>query len=144
MKKRLAALAVALVFLTAVALLVLWPAGAASVAATGKVADHSLIDQTGGDTYVQCRTTNGRAFDVHASVRAFGGDVTVRVNFRDGDFVDYPLAQDEVLNLSQAAGSTSGVDTRIRITKSGGSGSIVGWMSAGRLQRGALVACTTV
>jgi hypothetical protein len=70
---------------------------------------------------------------VHATLRAFGGDVTVRVLFQDSDFVDYSVAQDDVLSLSQAAGTTDGVDNRIRIQKSGGAGSIVGWMSAGRL-----------
>jgi hypothetical protein len=141
MKKRLMGLAVALVAVTTVSLFALWPAvGAVS----GKVADHALIDQTGGDVYVQCRTTNSRAFDVHATLRAFGGDVTVRVVFQDGDFVDYPVAQNDVLSFSQAAGTTNGVDNRIRIRKSGGTGSIVGWMSAGRLDNsGAFVRCRT-
>jgi hypothetical protein len=141
MKKRLMGLAVALVAVTTVSLFALWPAvGAVS----GKVADHALIDQTGGDVYVQCRTTNSRAFDVHATLRAFGGDVTVRVVFQDGDFVDYPVAQNDVLSFSQAAGTTNGVDNRIRIRKSGGTGSIVGWMSAGRLDNsGAFVSCRT-
>jgi hypothetical protein len=141
-KKRLMGLAVALVAVSAASLLILWPAAGA---VSGKVADHALIDQTGGDTNIQCRTTNSRAFDVHATLRAFGGDVTVRVLFQDGDFVDYPVAQDEVLSFSQAAGTTDGVDNRIRIQKSGGTGSIVGWMSAGRLDNsGAFVICRTV
>jgi hypothetical protein len=141
MKKRLSMLGVAIAAITAASLFVLWPASAQT---TGKIADHALIDQTGGDTFVQCRTTNKHAFDVHATLRAFGGDVTARVLFQDGDFVDYPIAQDDVLSLSQAAGSTSGVDRRIRIVKSGGAGSIVGWMSAGRLVgSGALVECIT-
>jgi hypothetical protein len=138
----------AILFLTtcagvvAVALVVLWPASAQT--GGGLLSDHALIDQTGGDAFVQCRTTNGKAFDVHATMRAFGGAVTLRVNFQDGDFVDYPLAQDETLSLSQAAGSTEGVDRLIRITKSGGAGSLVGWMSAGRLAgSGAFVRCFT-
>lgn len=141
MKKRLMGLAVALVAVSATSLFILWPAAGA---VSGKVADHALIDQTGGDVFVQCKTTNSRAFDVHATLRAFGGDVTVRVLFQDGDFVDYPVAQDEVLSLSQAAGTTDAVDNRIRIQKSGGTGSIVGWMSAGRLDNsGAFVSCKT-
>jgi hypothetical protein len=144
MKWRLVAPAIVLVAVVAAALVALLP-GAASSASGGKIADHALIDQTGGDTFVQCRTTNRRAFDVHATLRAFGGSVTVRVLFRDGDFVDYPLAQDETLSFSQAAGSTAGVDTRIRITKASGAGSIVGWMSAGRLDgSGARVDCKTL
>jgi hypothetical protein len=141
MKKRLLGLGVALVVVTTISLVALWPAAGA---ARGKIADHALIDQTGGDVYVQCRTTNSRAFDVHATLRAFGGDVTVRVVFQDGDFVDYPVAQNDVLSFSQAAGTTNGVDNRIRIRKSGGAGSIVGWMSAGRLDNsGAFVSCRT-
>ena len=121
--------------------LVVWPASAQTV---GKISDHALIDQTGGDTSVACRTTNRRAFDVHATMRAFGGPVTMRVSFQDGDFVDYPIAQDDTLSFSQAAGSTRNVDRHIRITKSGGTGSLVGWMSAGRLdESGALVVCST-
>jgi hypothetical protein len=140
MRKRAIVFASTCVGVAAVALVVLWPASAQT---SGLISDHALIDQTGGDTFVQCRTTNRRAFDVHATMRAFGGPVTMRVTFRDGDFVEYPLAQDETLSLSQAAGS-SAVDRRIRITKSGGTGSLVGWMSAGRIDRsGAFVACTT-
>jgi hypothetical protein len=90
MKKRLMGLAVALIGVMTVSLFALWPAAGA---VSGKIADHALIDQTGGDTFVQCRTTNSRAFDVHATLRAFGGDVTVRVVFQDGDFVEYPVAQ---------------------------------------------------
>jgi hypothetical protein len=141
MKKRLTGLAVALAAVATISLVALWPAAGA---VSGKVADHALIDQTGGDRYVQCRTTNSRAFDVHATLRAFGGDVTVKVLFQDGDFVEYPVAQDDVLSFSQAAGTTNGVDNRIRIVKSGGAGSIVGWMSAGRLDgSGAVVQCRT-
>jgi hypothetical protein len=141
MKKRLLGLGVALGVVTTISLVALWPAAGAG---GGKIADHALIDQTGGDVWVQCRTTNSRAFDVHATLRAFGGDVTVRVVFQDGDFVDYPVAQNDVLSFSQAAGTTNGVDNRIRIRKSGGAGSIVGWMSAGRLDNsGAFVRCGT-
>jgi hypothetical protein len=142
MKKRLGALVVSFAAVAAISLFVLWPASAQT---TGIVADHALIDQTSGDTYVQCKTTNRRAFDVHATLRAVGGAVTVRVLFQDGDFVDYTVAQDQELSFSQAAGETAGVDRRIRILKSGGVGSIVGWMSAGRIAgSGAFVACTTV
>jgi hypothetical protein len=143
MKRRMIAFMTTCAGIAAIALVVLWPASAQT--SGGLLSDHALIDQTGGDTYVQCRTTNRRAFEVHATLRAFGGTVTMRVNFQDGDFVDYQLAQDETLSLSQAAGSSAGVDRRIRISKAGGTGSLVGWMSAGRLDgSGAFVRCKTV
>ena len=141
MKRRAILFASTCAAVVAVTLVVLWPASAQT---SGVLSDHALIDQTGGDTSVACRTTNGRAFEVHATMRAFGGAVTMRVTFQDGDFVDYPIAQDETLSLSQAAGSSAGVDRRIRISTSGGAGDLVGWMSAGRLDgSGAFVACNT-
>ena len=141
MKKRAILFASTCAAVAAVALVVLWPAVAQT---SGQLSDHALIDQTGGDTSVRCRTTNGEAFDVHATMRAFGGPVTMRVGFQDGDFVDYPIAQDETLSISQAAGSTRNVDRSIRISKAGGTGSLVGWMSAGRIDNsGAFVSCDT-
>jgi hypothetical protein len=141
MRKRLTLFLSAIALVAAAALYALWPASAAT---SGLVADHALIDQTGGDTFVQCKTTNGRPFIVYASMRAFGGDVTMRVLFQDGDQVDYLLAQDDVFSLQQAAGETAGVDRRIRIVKAGGSGSLVGWMSASRVPgSGSFVACRT-
>jgi hypothetical protein len=105
----------------------------AGSAVVGKLADHALIDQTGGDTMVRCRTTNSSPFIVYGSFRAFGGAVTMRVLFQDGDFVDYPLAQDQVFSFQQAAGDTNSVDDRIRVTTAPGSaGDLVGWMSASR------------
>lgn len=95
MKKRAILFASTCAAVAAVALVVLWPASAQT---TGLLSDHALIDQTGGDTSVRCRTTNGEAFDVHATMRAFGGPVTMRVGFQDGDFIDYQLAQDETLS----------------------------------------------
>jgi hypothetical protein len=52
---------------------------------------------------------------------------------QDGDWVDYSLAQDEVFSLQRAAGGMNGVDNKIRVAKAGGTGSIVGWMSANGL-----------
>jgi hypothetical protein len=128
---------------SAIALFVVWPtAGIAGGGADS--ADHALIDQTGGDTSVSCRAVNGSPFLVFGSFRAFGGDVTLRVNFVDGDFVDYPVAQDGTFSFQQAAGTSSGVDTRIRVTSSGGTGSLVGWLSANRAPGSdARVVCNT-
>jgi hypothetical protein len=109
----------------------------AQSAGGGKVADHSLLDQTSGDTGARCRTINSRPFIFYLSVRAINAAATVRIHFQDGSFIDYPLAENESLSLQQAAGTTDGVDNRIRVRSAPGSaGSLVGWVSASRVDGG--------
>lgn len=123
----------------------IWSLRSTANAVSGKRADHALIDQTGGDVEVRCRTTNSSPFIVYLAVRAIAGPATLRVTFQDGDFVDYPLAENQVVSLQQAAGDTNGVDDLIRVTKATGAGSIVGWMSASRAPgTGTRVACSTL
>lgn len=118
--------------------------GTGGAATSGLLADHALIDQTGGDTDVWCRGTNKQPFVVYGAFRAFGGDVTMRVTFKDGDFVDYPIAQDTSFSLSEAAGGTPSVDRKIVVSTSGGAGDLVGWMSAARSPgSGSFVECGT-
>jgi hypothetical protein len=119
-------------------------AGSGGAANSGLLSDFALIDQTGGDTSVFCRTPNGGAFTVNGAFRAFGGDVTMRVTFKDGDFVDYPIAQDTSFSFSESAGGTPSVDKKIVVSTSGGTGDLVGWMSAARSPgSGSFVACGT-
>lgn len=105
----------------------------AQVRTVGKAADHSLFDQTSGDTGARCRTTTSSPFIFYLSVRAINAAATVRVHFQDGSFIDYPLAENESFSLQQAAGTTDGVDNAIRVRSAPGSaGSLVGWVSASR------------
>jgi hypothetical protein len=114
-------------------------------AVSGKVADHSLFDGTGGETGVRCRTTNGRPFIIHVAVRAIDGDATMRVLFRDGSQVDYPVANNQSFSLDEAAGTTPGVDTAVRVKMVAGLGKLVGWVSASRAPgTRSLVFCQTL
>ena len=125
-------------------ILILATAGSGGAATEGLLSDHALIDQTGTDTDVFCRSTNGQPFTVYGSFRASGGDVTMRVTFRDGDFVDYPIAQDTSFSFSEAAGGTPSVDKKIVVSTSAGAGDLVGWLSASRSPGSkAFVACST-
>lgn len=125
-------------------ILILATAGSGGAATEGLLSDHALIDQTGTDTTVFCRSTNGQPFTVYGSFGAFGGDVTMRVTFRDGDFVDYPIAQDTSFSFSEAAGGTPSVDKKIVVSTSAGAGELVGWLSASRSPGSkAFVACST-
>jgi hypothetical protein len=112
----------------------------------GKAADHSLFDQTSGDTGARCRTTTSSAFIFYLSVRAINAAATVRVSFQDGSFIDYPLAENESFSLQQAAGTTDAVDDQIRVRSAPGSaGSLVGWVSASRVpETTSRVLCNTI
>ena len=97
--------------------------------------DFTLLDQTGGDTNARCRTTNGQPFEFNGSVRAINDDAIMRITFRDGDFVDYPIPQDTSFSLHQIAGTDVGTDNRIVVSASPSSvGDLVGWLSAAAIQ----------
>jgi hypothetical protein len=127
MRKRIT-IAAALLVVVALGLPLIASAGAAP----GKIADHALFDETGGDTAVLCRTTNEGPFNVYLSFRAINGDAILRVTFQDGDFVEYPIPDGTSFSLQQVAGTSADVDERILVT-SEGTGQLVGWMSASRL-----------
>jgi len=124
-------------------LVILTTAGTGGAATDGLISDHALIDQTSGDTDVWCRSPNGQAFTVYGAFRASGGDVTMRVTFKDTDFVEYPIAQDTSFSFSEAAGGTPSVDKKLVVSASG-AGDLVGWLSASRSPGSkAFVACST-
>ena len=141
MRKRFA-VATTLALSLCLGLLLAGGAAPSAGAATGKVADHTLFDQTSGDTQALCRTTTGGAFHIYGSFRAINGDAVLRVTFQDGDFIDYPIPQDTSFSFTQVAGTTPGVDNRIRIT-SVGTGQLVGWLSASVLDDDDRVICRT-
>lgn len=125
-----------------VALAFMAPASAGSI---GDPTDFTLFDQTGTDTDARCRTTTGDPFEFNASVRAITDDAILRVRFRDGDFVDYPIPVDTSFSLHQIAGTDVGVDNRIILESAPTSlGDLVGWVSAADLEQdGGEVLCLT-
>jgi len=48
-------------------------AGPGGAATSGLISDHALIDQTGADTDVWCRSTHGQPFTIYGAFRAIGG-----------------------------------------------------------------------
>jgi hypothetical protein len=123
---------IALATVAAVAgLYLVWPLGGAAVETTKK-ADFTLYDETGGDVRAVCKG-DGR-FEIHIAVRAINADAIMRVKFQDDDFVDYPIPQDTSYSVTQAAGTSVGVDRKIIIKSSPSStGQLVGWVSASTL-----------
>ena len=141
MKQRLA-IFLTLTLILSVGLYLTIGGSSAGAAATGKVADHTLFDETSGDTQASCRTTTGGRFILYGSFRAINADAMLHVLFQDGDFVDYPIPQDTSFSFQQAAGTSDGVDYRIRVS-SVGTGNLVGWLSASRLAGDNRVRCET-
>jgi hypothetical protein len=132
-----------MVIATALGLWAFWPA---SVSAGGKLVDHAFMNQTRPHPVhsMQCGTTDSRPIIVYLAMRAVGGPATMRVTFQDGTYLDYPLKQDQIFSLQEAAGDRDGVDNRITVTRSDGTGSLVGWMSASRSpETQAHVLCST-
>ncbi len=107
--------------------------------AGGAEADFALLDEepTVEDVSVQCGafrdidrsgTVNAgdepAAFLVHITMTnrgdLGGADGGVRVTYKDTDFVDYPIAAGETVNITMAAGGTPDVDDLITVTSSPG------------------------
>ncbi len=105
--------------------------------------DHALFDNEIGsappDKTVLCKGDHG--FVVHLAVRAINGPATVRVLFEDGDFIDFPLQNDQVYSWSEAAGDTSTVDRIITVKPANTTSHFVAWMSAQAIE--GHVSCTT-
>lgn len=130
--------------LAAVMLAVMALGASASAGAIGDRTDFTLFDQTGTDVSARCRTTSGDPFEFNASVRAIGGDAVMRVTFRDGDFIDYPIPENTSFSLHQIAGTDIGTDNRLIVTAApGSSGDLVGWLSAAALPLDGRVFCRT-
>jgi hypothetical protein len=142
MKRRRALLSATTVVL-AVGLVIGFWATAGSTITRDKIADHSLFDQTSGDRGAVCAGTG--PFEFHVAARAINGDAVMRIRFQDGDFVDYPIADNTSFSLVQAAGDTKGVDRRVAVISAPSSvGKLVGWVSAYRLPGTSGVGCTTL
>jgi hypothetical protein len=92
--------------------------------------DHVLFDGTadppGSGDGVRCGSTG--PFEIYGSFRSFNGAAVMRVEFVDGDFVDYPIPDGESFSFSHAAASSrTSADRIIQVKEQ--SGNIVGWLS---------------
>lgn len=56
---------------------------------------------------------------LHASVTAHSSGGFVRLTYEDNDFVQFPIALNGVLQLTQAIGGTKDVSRRVRLSNGG-------------------------
>ena len=141
MKRRLA---VALVLMSAVLVL---PFGLWTVASAddddhhgkggGDKSDFALFDGTNPTTAglpfggAECAVREPSTLHLSVTAHSSGPSGFVRFTFKDGDFVQYPIASNGTLSFTQAIGGTKGVDDRIRISNGGTTtgARLVGWAS---------------
>ena len=89
-----------------------------------KKTDHALLcrGSCGGDTAIYCGLRKaGKPYNLHISASTFGaGAGTVRITFRDGDFITFEVPDGESFSITQALGGVPGVDDVVKITATGG------------------------
>ena len=104
----------------------------------GKKSDFALFDGTNPTTEAppfggaECTVKGAATFHVAVTAHASGPSGLVRATFKDGDFVQFPIASNGSLSFSQSIGGTNGVDDQIRISNGGNPAGarLVGWVSA--------------
>jgi hypothetical protein len=108
----------------------------AATADDGK-SDFALFDGTNPanvESGAICGAKNlkGKTFTYHVTVsnHASGSAGFVRLTYKDGDFVQFPLAPDASFSFSQAGGSKGGADRAVRVSNGGSGAKLVGAMSA--------------
>ncbi len=108
-----------------VAVLAMTP-GVSEAAKKGRT-DHALLCRgscaVNDDFAIYCglNLNKNKPYTLHISASTFGaGSGTVRITFRDGDFITFEVPDGESFSISQALGGVPGVDDVVKITGTGG------------------------
>ena len=70
------------------------------------------------------------AFTYHVAVANWGADGVVRITYKDGDIIRFPIKAGASFAFSQAAGSKGGADKAVRVSNEGSPAQLAGAMSA--------------
>jgi hypothetical protein len=101
-------------------------------AASADTSDFALFDGTNptnqADSGAVCSANS--SFTYHVTVANWGDDGEVRITYKDGDFVRFPIAAGASFAFSQAAGSKGRADRAVRVSNGGSSAQLSGAMSA--------------
>lgn len=85
-------------------------------------------------------SSNG-AFTYHVAVANWGADGEVRITYKDGDIIRFPIAAGGSFAFSQAAGSKGGADSAVRVWNGGSAAQLAGSMSAAGQGSPACISC---
>lgn len=70
------------------------------------------------------------AFTYHVAVANWGPDGEVRITYKDGDFIRFPIKAGASFAFSQAAGGSKAIDGALRVSNGGSAAQLAGSMSA--------------
>jgi len=100
--------------------------------ASADTSDFALFDGSNPanqpDSGAVCSSNS--SFTYHVVVANWGGAGEVRITYKDGDIIRFPLAAGASFAFSQAAGSKGGADSAVRVSNGGSAAQLAGSMSA--------------
>jgi hypothetical protein len=103
-----------------------------SAVASADTSDFALFDGSNlanqPDAGAVC--TANSAFTYHVVVANWGADGEIRITYRDGDIVRFPILAGASFAFSQAAGSKGRADKAVRVSNGGSAAQLTGSMSA--------------
>ena len=114
---------------------------ATAAAAKADTSDFALFDGTTNlaDSGAVCSANS--AFTYNVAVANWGADGEVRITFKDGDIIRFPLASGASFAFTQAAGSKGRADRAIRVSNGGSPAQLSGSMSASGQGRPTCISC---
>jgi hypothetical protein len=105
---------------------------ASAAAASADTSDFALFDASNQanqpDSGAVCSANS--SFTYHVTVANWGDAGEVRITYKDGDFVRFPIDAGASFAFSQAAGSKGRADRAIRVSNGGSAAQLAGSMSA--------------
>jgi hypothetical protein len=99
-------------------------------AATAKADTSDFALFKGADETSGAVCSANSSFVYNVAVANVGGDGQVRITFKDGNFIEFPIVSGASFAFSQAAGSKGRADRAIRVSNGGSFAQLSGSMSA--------------
>jgi hypothetical protein len=116
---------------------------ASAAAANADTSDFALFDGTNPanqpNSGAVCSANS--AFTYNVVVANWGPDGEVRITFKDGDLIRFPLASGASFAFTQAAGSKGGADRAVRLSNGGSPAQLTGSMSASGQGKPTCISC---
>lgn len=105
---------------------------ASAAVASADTSDFALFDGSNPanqpDSGAVCSANS--SFTYHVAVANWGEAGEVRITYKDGDIVRFPIAAGASFAFSQAAGSKGRADRAVRVSNGGSAAQLAGSMSA--------------
>jgi hypothetical protein len=115
---------------------------ASAAAAKADTSDFALFDGTQvANTESGAVCSANSAFTYNVALANWGADGVIRITYKDGDILRFPIAAGASFAFSQAAGSKGRADRAVRISNEGSGAQLTGSMSAIGQGRPTCISC---